>query len=115
MEKDELTDWYLDLLSELPTNVQAKLTQKFAQKRSHEFWLIFNAQTPSGITWFGIHFSQKNAGKGRKTLPLKHSHLTEWVLEPFIVLTFNKERIMPRSGAEQSLLAKKLCLLDVVP
>lgn len=110
-KKDELTDWYLDLLSELPTNVQAKLTQKFAQKRSHEFWLIFNAQTPSGITWFGIHFSQKNAGKGRKTLPLKHSHLTEWVLEPFIVLTFNKERIMPRSGAEQSLTSKKVMLV----
>ncbi|EGY2004952.1 ThiF family adenylyltransferase [Escherichia coli] len=110
-KKDELTDWYLDLLSDLPTNVQIKLTQKFAQKRSHEFWLVFNAQTPSGITWFGIHFSQKNSSKGRKTLPFKHSHMAEWTLEPVIVLTFNKERIMPRSGAEQSLTSKKVMLV----
>ncbi|MGG7419442.1 ThiF family adenylyltransferase, partial [Escherichia coli] len=110
-KKDELTDWYLDLLSDLPTNVQMKLTQKFAQKRSHEFWLVFNAQTPSGITWFGIHFSQKNSSKGRKTLPFKHSHMAEWTLEPVIVLTFNKERIMPRSGAEQSLTSKKVMLV----
>ncbi|EPU7556576.1 ThiF family adenylyltransferase, partial [Enterobacter hormaechei] len=99
------------LLSDLPTNVQMKLTQKFAQKRSHEFWLVFNAQTPSGITWFGIHFSQKNSSKGRKTLPFKHSHMAEWTLEPVIVLTFNKERIMPRSGAEQSLTSKKVMLV----
>lgn len=110
-KKDELTDWYLDLLSDLPADVLTKLTQQFAQKRSHEFWLVFNAQTPSGTTWFGIHLSQKNSGKGRKTLPFKHSHLTEWTLEPIIVLTFNKERIMPRSGAEQSLNSKKVMLV----
>lgn len=110
-KKDELTDWYLDLLSDLPADVLTKLTQQFAQKRSHEFWLVFNAQTPSGTTWFGIHFSQKNSGKGRKTLPFKHSHLTEWTLEPIKVLTFNKERIMPRSGAEQSLTSKKVMLV----
>ena len=110
-KKDELTDWYLDLLSDLPADVLTKLTQQFAQKRSHEFWLVFNAQTPSGRTWFGIHFSQKNSGKGRKTLPFKHSHLTGWKLEPIIVLTFNKERIMPRSGAEQSLTSKKVMLV----
>jgi hypothetical protein len=33
------------------------------------------------------------------------------MLEPFIVLTFNKERIMPRSGAEQSLTSKKVMLV----
>ncbi|MDE9482534.1 ThiF family adenylyltransferase [Xenorhabdus bovienii] len=110
-QKDELADWYLAQLSDLPTNVLTRLTQQFAQKRSHEFWLVFNAQTPSGITWFGIHFSQKNSGKARKILPFKHSHLTDWALEPFTVLTFNKERIMPRSGAEQSLLNKKVMLV----
>lgn len=110
-KKDELIDWYLDLLSDLPADVLTKLTQQFAQKRSHEFWLVFNAQTPSGTTWFGIHFFQKNSGKGRKTLPFKHSHLTEWTLEPIKVLTFNKERIMPRSGAEQSLTSKKVMLV----
>ncbi|ELZ9578513.1 ThiF family adenylyltransferase [Klebsiella pneumoniae] len=109
--KDELADWYLTLLSELPVDVRTKLTQRFAQKRSYEFWLVFSARTPSGITWFGIHFSQKNSCKGRKTLPFKQSHLTEWILEPIEVLTFNKERLMPRSGAEQSLLNKKVMLV----
>lgn len=110
-KKDELADWYLDLLSNIPADVLTKLTQKFAQKRSHEFWLVFSAKTPSGITWFGIHFSRKHSGKGRKNLPFKHSHLSEWILEPVGVLTFNKERIMPRSGAEQSLLNKKVMLV----
>ena len=110
-KKDELTDWYLDLLSGLSADVKIKLMQQFAHKRSHEFWLVFNAQTPSGITWFGIHFTQKNSGKGRKTLPFKHSHLAEWKLEPVKVLTFNKERIMPRSGAKQSLNSKKVMLI----
>ncbi|MGA7507018.1 MAG: ThiF family adenylyltransferase [Erwinia billingiae] len=110
-KRDELADWYLDLLSELPVDVLTKLTQQFSQKRSYEFWLVFSARTPSGITWFGIHFSQKHSGKGRKTLPFKQSHLTEWFLEPVEVLTFNKERLMPRSGAEQSLLNKKVMIV----
>ncbi|MBD5704672.1 ThiF family adenylyltransferase, partial [Citrobacter freundii] len=110
-KKDELADWYLALLSELSVDVRTKLTQQFAQKRSYEFWLVFSARTPSGITWFGIHFSQKKSGKGRKTLPFKKSHLTEWNLDPIEVLTFNKERLMPRSGAEESLLNKKVMIV----
>lgn len=110
-KKDELADWYLALLSELSVDVRTKITQQFAQKRSYEFWLVFSARTPSGITWFGIHFSQKKSGKGRKTLPFKKSHLTEWNLDPIEVLTFNKERLMPRSGAEESLLNKKVMIV----
>lgn len=110
-QKDALADWYLNVLAELPGDIYSMLTQRFAQQRAREFWLIFNAQTPSGKTWFGIHFSLKNVIKGRKHLPFKEIHLGSWVLKALPVLTFNKERLMPRSGANQSLLGKKVMLI----
>ncbi|EGX6618162.1 ThiF family adenylyltransferase [Salmonella enterica subsp. enterica serovar Newport] len=110
-QREDLTDWYLALLADLPVAVRTKLTQQFSQQRSHEFWLIFNALTPSGMTWFGIYFSLKSTVKGRKHLPFKESHLVEWELTPLEVSTFNQDRLMPRSGAEQSLLRKKVLLV----
>ncbi|HID9277408.1 TPA: ThiF family adenylyltransferase, partial [Enterobacter kobei] len=53
----------------------------------------------------------KNAVQGKKHLPFKASHIEEWVLNALPVLTFNKERLMPRSGANQSLLGKKVMLV----
>ncbi|HBX4416843.1 MULTISPECIES: ThiF family adenylyltransferase [Enterobacteriaceae] len=110
-QKEELAQWYLELLQNLPQDLFTMLTQRFGQQRAREFWLIFNAQTPSGKTWFGIHFALKNAVQGKKHLPFKASHIEEWVLKALPVLTFNKERLMPRSGANQSLLGKKVMLV----
>ncbi|QMD46912.1 ThiF family adenylyltransferase [Citrobacter freundii] len=110
-QREDLADWYLSLLADLPMAVRTKLTQQFSQQRSHEFWLIFNTPTPSGMTWFGIYFSLKSPVKGRKHLPFKGSHLVEWELTPLEVSTFNQDRLMPRSGAEQSLLRKKVLLV----
>ncbi|WP_037587248.1 ThiF family adenylyltransferase [Stenoxybacter acetivorans] len=110
-KKDDISEWYLNLLNNLPLATKTKLIQEFSQQRSREFWLVFNAQIPSGTTWFGIYFSLKNSVKGRKNLPFKNNHLVKWDLEPIDVLTFNKERLMPRSGAEQSLLGKKVMLV----
>lgn len=110
-KKEELADWYLNLLADLPQDILTTLTQQFAQQRAREFWLIFNGPTPSGTTWFGINFVLKSAVSGRKNLPFKKTHLDGWELKALPVSTFSKEKLMPRSGANESLLDKKVLMV----
>jgi hypothetical protein len=65
-KKDAIADWYLELLSDLPVDVLTKLTQQFAQKRSHEFWLVFSAPTPQephGLVFIFPKSTQAKVGK----------------------------------------------------
>ncbi|TKU68818.1 ThiF family adenylyltransferase [Citrobacter sp. TBCS-14] len=109
---DELAEWYLAALSDLAEADRVHLTELYSKHRSHEFWVVFNAPTPSGRTWFGIRLTLKNTQKGgKKTLPLKDVHLRNWNLKAFTVSLFNKERLMPRSGANSSLGDKNILLI----
>ena len=98
----QVTKWYLDAIKDLV------LPPKILHTKSKVFWLIFNADTPSGKTWFGLHFS--NNGNGKKNLPVKASSLINWKITPIGVKIFNKERLMPRSGAN-TLLENKSALV----
>ncbi|ENG6286405.1 ThiF family adenylyltransferase [Yersinia enterocolitica] len=109
--KEELGAWYLNLLASLSSETYTLLSQNITQWREREFWVIFNAQTPSGKTWFGIHFARKNSSQGKKRLPLSEPELTSWTLKAVAVSLFNKERLMPRSGANQELQNKKVLLI----
>ncbi|MCZ7033113.1 ThiF family adenylyltransferase, partial [Salmonella enterica] len=49
--------------------------------------------------------------KSKKGLPLNREHLEFWELKAMNVRLFNKERVMPRSGAIQELQNKKVLLV----
>lgn len=101
--KDDLADWYVNAIpySELPNN--------FAQRRGRHFWLIFNADTPSGRSWFGVELNNK--GKGKEPFPKTKAQLENWSIRPIKVKIFNQERLMPRSGADLSLADKSVLLV----
>lgn len=109
--KEELADWYAQCIHHLPEQTKNDLLQKNGQWRAQEFWLVFNADTPSGKTWFCIYLSLKNNQSGKKRLPLTIEELLFWDLAPIDVSLFNKERLMPRSGANYALKDKKVLLV----
>ncbi|WP_047683834.1 MULTISPECIES: ThiF family adenylyltransferase [Xenorhabdus] len=109
--ENELGEWYLSVLSSLHADVLFKLKNQYRQQRVREIWVIFNGYTSSGRTWFGIHFSLKSSVNGKKHLPLTGANLQDWKLKAIKVSLFNKERLMPRSGAEQRLQDKKVLLV----
>lgn len=109
--KSDLKDWYLKILDFIAPLIRDKLTHTFGQSRDHSFWIIFNADTESGKTWFGLHFLLKKDIKGKKNFPLNAKNLEFWDIKAMDIRLFNKERIIPRSGANISLQDKKVLLV----
>ncbi|WP_017891064.1 ThiF family adenylyltransferase [Serratia sp. S4] len=109
--KEALQAWYARCIDNLPMHTKNTLIDKNGQWRAHEFWLVFNADTPSGKTWFCLYLSLKNGQSGKKRLPLTNEDLTIWDLSALEVSLFNKERLMPRSGANYALRDKKVLLI----
>lgn len=107
----DLKEWYLQILDLISPDLFDSLNRTLGQTRDHSFWLVFNADTLSGKTWFGIHFLLKNSTKGKKCLPLNLKNLEFWDLKAMNVRLFNKDRVMPRSGAIQELQNKKVLLI----
>ena len=102
--------WFVNCLSRMSKS-EIDDFKKIAKWRSHEFWLILNAETISGRSWFGIKFNLKRKGAGKKTLPLSISELEYWSLSAFVVDVFNKDRLMPRSGANKNFLDKNILIV----
>ena len=109
--KRDLSDWYIKILDFIDPSIRDKLTHTFGQSRDHSFWIIFNAVTDSGKTWFGLHFVLKKDIKGKKNFPLNNKNLEFWDIKAMDIRLFNKERIIPRSGADISLQNKKVLLV----
>lgn len=109
--RSDLKNWYLDILDFISPSIHEKLTHTFGQFRDHSFWIIFNADTESGKTWFGLHFLLKKDIKGKKNFPLNAKNLEFWDIKAMDIRIFNKERIIPRSGANISLQDKKVLLV----
>lgn len=109
ISRDELANWYVSAILSLPPGELSRLEKLVTCRRSNRFWVVFNGDTTSGTAWFGIHLSLK--GKGKKTLPLKIANLCKWSIKPIHVTVFNKERILPRGGANTSLSDKSALLV----
>lgn len=101
--KEKLEDWYLHVVDE------NNIPPACAQKRGRNFWLIFNADTPSGRTWFGVSLEYKSDAK--KALPITRERMKNWSISPLKVKVFNKERLMPRSGATIGLEEKSVLVV----
>ena len=109
VSRDELANWYSSTISSLTPDDLAALEKLVSHRRSNRFWIVFNGDTTSGTAWFGVHLSPK--GKGKKNLPLKNINLREWSIKPIRVTVLNKERILPRGGANTSLSDKSVLLV----
>ena len=107
--RNELANWYVSTISSLPPEDLAELEKLVSRRRSTRFWIVFNGDTKSGTAWFGVHLSPK--GKGKKTLPLENICSREWSIRPIRLTVFNKERILPRGGANTSLSDKSVLLV----
>lgn len=109
VSRDELANWYVSTISSLAPEDLAAFEKLVSRRRSTRFWIVFNGDTNSGTAWFGVLLSPK--GKGKKTLPLTNISSREWSIKPIRLTVFNKERILPRGGANASLSNKSVLLV----
>ncbi|MEH0020229.1 MAG: ThiF family adenylyltransferase [Desulfobacter sp.] len=107
LDGQSLPAWFLDAIGRIPGKLKDQFQRKLAQFRANQFYLVFNAPTPSGVTWFGLHLSSRKKG----VLPQKKERLGLWEFKRLPVDVLNKELIMPRSGANPTLDKKKVLLI----
>lgn len=103
----ELKEWLLETLENLDLDIRAQVEKQVFPYRAKEFWLVLRAETPSGKTWVGMKLSSKK----KAAFPTNIDKIANWHIKPFFVETFNKELILPRSGAITSLDSKKVLLV----
>nr|VFJ98825.1 MAG: hypothetical protein BECKH772B_GA0070898_101444 [Candidatus Kentron sp. H]VFJ98957.1 MAG: hypothetical protein BECKH772A_GA0070896_101503 [Candidatus Kentron sp. H]VFK04074.1 MAG: hypothetical protein BECKH772C_GA0070978_101602 [Candidatus Kentron sp. H] len=75
-KKEEIIRWLIDMLrgNDLP--------KRAIHVRDKQFWLVFNAEIPSGKVWFGVHL-QHGRNIKRRLPDLKSVHdLDGWKVEP---------------------------------
>jgi len=104
--KKGLGEWYLNAMENLLSN-KPELFRKFGQWRSKEFWLILNAETPSGRTWFCLHLESRK----KHSLPKSKEALEHWKLQVVNLKLFNKDKVLPRGGANLKLAKKRVALV----
>ncbi|MGF1865300.1 ThiF family adenylyltransferase [Enterovibrio norvegicus] len=104
---DGLKAWLLESLQQLPAQAEFKSDKSLFSFRAKEFWLILNTETPSGRTWVGVLLKLDK----KRAFPLTLEKMHPWKIEPFFVEVFNKELMLPRSGANPSLDSKKVLLV----
>ncbi|NOI69614.1 ThiF family adenylyltransferase [Vibrio owensii] len=105
-EGSGLIEWYLSMLDDL--NEQTfNFLKSIAQYRRDKFWLVFCADTPSGLTWFGLYF-QFRKRKKKAPLPLKQDSLDNWKLSAIKVTPYSQDFVAPRGGAASELKDKRV-------
>lgn len=109
LRMEYLEEWYLNTLNSLKSDVIKDLTDKYGCWKSNEYWVIFNAEVPSGKVWFCISFKNKTAKK--QPLPLSKKKLALWKLSAVPIQLFNREAVLPRGGASLNLSKYKVALI----
>ncbi|AWX99672.1 hypothetical protein A8139_06420 [Marinomonas primoryensis] len=104
--ENDLKKWLLDALLTLSPEVKARAEQDFFNIRAKIFWLVLNVDTPSGKAWVGVRLVLDN----KRAFPLSYEKMKSWKIDPFFVEAFNKELMLPRSGANPLLDKKKVLL-----
>lgn len=103
---DELKDWLLIAIQNLAPEIKEKAEKELFTKRVKEFWLVLNVSTPSGKSWVGVRLYLDK----KRTFPLTVEKIKQWKVETVFVEAFNKELMLPRSGANISFDSKKVLL-----
>ncbi|MEM1152552.1 MAG: ThiF family adenylyltransferase [Pseudomonadota bacterium] len=102
----QLQTWYIDAINKLDKSVLENMAM-VGRIRSKVFWVIFNAETVSGRTWFGIRFESP----AKKYLPLDTDTIKCWTMSPIRVRNFSPETMLPRGGAHTALREKSVLLV----
>lgn len=105
--KKELKGWYLNSITNVRSEEKKLLTDKYGRWNSQEYWVIFNAEVPSGKTWFCLHFQAKQ----KHSLPLTAEQLALWQVKAIPLKLFNKENVLPRGGASLDLAYRRVALI----
>ncbi|ELV8750298.1 ThiF family adenylyltransferase [Vibrio vulnificus] len=109
LKKEYLAAWYLETLSKQRTDVLEKVRDNYGRWKTHEYWVIFNANVPSGRVWFCLSFKSK---KNRKhSLPLTEEQLEHWKVKAVPIRLFNREAVLPRGGASLDLETRRVALV----
>lgn len=106
LEVAQVPRWYLDAIDRLDPSVREKMALA-GRSRSRVFWVIFNAETPSGRTWFGVKFESD----AKKYLPLDRDTIQHWTVSPIKVRIFSPDAMLPRGGANIGLREKSVLLV----
>lgn len=106
----DLPAWFLEHIELLDSDTKHNFLTTFAQIRKNIFWIIFNIDTPSGKSWFGLKF-QHIKSKVNKALPLKLENFSEWDIEACSIKLFDKSSLIPRGGAFTDLQNKNVLLV----
>lgn len=104
---EQLKAWLCDAFLRIDKKTQDFFNSKLLNQKAKEFWLIFNVETPSGVSWFCIRLLNDK----KKAFPNSIEKIRSWSLKPLLVKIFNKELLMPRSGAKRNLDGKKVLLV----
>jgi len=107
-KKEKLVTWYLDILSKQEPELLKKLHESYGRWKSHEYWIFFNAQVPSGRVWFCLSFKSKNK---KHSLPITKQQLENWKVIAIPIKVFNKETVLTRGGANLDLAISKVALI----
>jgi hypothetical protein len=103
---DGLKVWLVKAIQNLTPEVKDRVIKELGAIRVKEFWLVLNVPTSSGKAWVGLRLSLDK----KRAFPLTDEKMKPWRVEPFFVEAFNKELMLPRSGANPSLDNNKVLL-----
>ncbi|WP_051680549.1 ThiF family adenylyltransferase [Vibrio rhizosphaerae] len=103
---DGLKAWLLEAIQNLAPEIKVRAEKELFPIRAKEYWLVLNVVTPSGKAWVGVKLSLDK----KRAFPLTFDKIKQWKVEPIFVEAFNKELMLPRSGANPSLDSKKVIL-----
>ena len=103
----EVAVWYADAVSSLEGADAAEFA-KFTRQTHKDFWVVFRAETPSGITMAAVRLQARNEKKG--PLPTTAKDCEPWHVEPIQVRSLNRDALVPRGGGSLDL-AKSSVLL----
>lgn len=108
MSQTDLPAWYIECIDKLRVNDFTQFSHDKSSYKAYEFWVVFNAPTPSGITWFAVHLQSKQK-KG--LLPVTLRDIEKWEITAIPLVVLNKDLLLPRSGGNTSLCNKRVLII----
>lgn len=106
--KKDLTQWYLDTISCTDHELINRVRENTGRWKTNDYWLILNAEVPSGRVWFCLYFKTKKDKK--RSLPLTEDQISHWKVTATHITLFNKETVLPRGGANLEISQSKVAL-----
>lgn len=108
MSQTDLPEWYIECIKKLNVSDLTQFNQDKSSYKAYEFWVVFNAPTPSGITWFAVHLQSKQK---KELLPVTLKDVEKWKITAIPLVVLNKELLLPRSGGNTSLSDRRVLIV----